>query len=119
MNKHVIKVKEGKQPSFRHIYNLDLEELETLKTYIKTNLASNFIRLSKFSANAPILFDRKPNGSLRFCVNYRGLNNIIVKNQYPLLLIDESLDWLGWAKQFTQLDLTNVYHWMRICEDDK
>ena len=93
--------------------------METLKTYIETNLANGFIRLSKSPAGAPILFDRKPDGSLRLCVDYRGLNNITIKNRYPLPLIGESLDRLGRARRFTQLDLTNAYHRMRIREGDE
>ena len=119
MNEHAIKLEDDKQLPFRLIYSLRLVELETLKTYIKTNLANGFIRPSKSPAGAPILFDRKPDGSLRLCVDYRGLNNLTIKNRYPLPLIGESLDRLGRAKQFTQLDLTNAYHWMRICEGDK
>ena len=92
MNKHTIKLKEGKQPHFRPIYSLSPVELETLKTYIKTNLANDFMRLSKSPISAPILFDRKLDGSFRLCVDYWGLNNIIIKNQYPLSLINESLD---------------------------
>ena len=85
-------------------------ELETLKTYIKNNLANNFIRPFKFSAKAFILFNKKPNSSLRLCVNYQGLNNLIIKSWYPLSLIGKSLDQLVWAQYFTQLDLTNTYH---------
>ena len=119
MNEHAIELEEGKQPPFGPIYSLGPVELETLKTYIKTNLANNFIRLSKSPAGVPILFDWKPDESLRLCVDYRGLNNITIKNQYPLPLIDESLNRFGRAKRFTQLDLTNAYYWMRICKSDK
>ena len=119
MNEYAIKLEEGKQPPFGSIYSLGLVELETLKTYIETNLANGFIRPSKSPAGAPILFDRKPDGSLRLCVDYRGLNNITIKNRYPLPLIGESLDRLGRARRFTQLDLTNAYHWMRICEGNE
>ena len=101
MNEHAIKLEEGKQPLFGPIYSLGPVELETLKTYIKTNLANGFIRPSKSPAGAPILFDKKPDGSLRLCVDYWGLNNITIKNQYPLPLIGESLNWLGWARRFT------------------
>ena len=52
-------------------------------------------------------------------MDYRGLNNITIKNQYPLPLIGESLDRLGRARRFTQLDLTNAYHRMRIREGDE
>ena len=94
-------------------------ELETLKTYIETHLKTRFIRPSKSPAGAPILFDKKPDGSLRLCVDYRGLNNLTIKNRYPLPLIGESLDRLGRAKRFTQLDLTSAYHRMRIKEGDE
>ena len=101
MNEHVIKLEEGKQPPFGPIYSLGPVELETLKTYIKTNLANGFIQPSKSPAGAPILFNRKPNKSLHFCVDYWGLNNIMIKNRYPLPLIGESLNRLGRAKRFT------------------
>ena len=76
-------------------------ELETLKIYIETNLANSFICPSKFSTDAPILFDKKSDGSLWLCVDYWGLNNITIKNQYLFLLVGESLDCLSRAKQFT------------------
>ena len=90
-----------------------------LKTYIKTNPTNGFIRPSKSSAGASILFDRKPVRNLCFCVDYWGFNNITLKNQYSSPLIGELLDWLGWARRFTQLDLTNAYHQMKIREGDK
>ena len=118
-NEHAIELEEGKQAPYRPIYRLEPVELKTLKTYIETNLANNFIRVSKSSAGAPILFIHKLDGSFCLCVDYRGLNNLMIKNWYPLPLIGKSLDWLGQAKQFTQLDLTSAYHWMRIKEGDK
>ena len=114
MNEHAIKLEKDKQPSFGPIYSLEPVELETLKTYIKTNLANGFIRPSKSRVKALIFFDRKPDGSLRFCVDYQGLNKITIKNQYLLPLIGKSLNWLGRARRFIQLNLTNAYYWMRI-----
>ena len=119
INTHAIDLKEGKQPPYGPIYSLGPVELETLKAYIETNLANGFIRPLKSSAGTPILFDKKSDGSLRLCVNYRGLNNITIKNGYLLPLVGESLDRLGRAKQFTQLDLTSAYHRMRIKEGDE
>ena len=66
-------------------------ELEMLKTYIKNNLANGFIRLSKSLIKASILFDKKTNRSLRLYVDYQGFNNLIIENQYLLLLIGKSL----------------------------
>ena len=70
MNEHAIELEEGKQPPFGPIYSLGPVELETLKTYIKTNLANGFIWPSKSPARAPILFNRKLDRSLRLCVDY-------------------------------------------------
>ena len=119
LNQHAIKLQEGQQLLYGPIYSLDPVELKMLKTYIETNFANGFIWLSKSPVGASILFVGKPDSSLRLCVDYRGLNNLTIKNRYPLPLIGESLDRLSWAKRFTQLDLTSAYHQMRIKEGDK
>ena len=119
INKHVIKLVKGKQPSYSSIYSLDPVEMETLKAYIETYLKTGFIWPSKFPADTPILFEKKPDGSLHLCINYQSFNNLTIKNQYPLPLIGKSLDQLGRAKQFTELDLTNAYYGMRIRENNK
>ena len=98
INEHAIELEEGKQPPIGPIYSPGPIELETLKTYIKTNLANGFIRPSKSPAGALILFDKKPDGSLCLCVDYWGLNNITIKNQYLLPFIGESFDWLSRAR---------------------
>ena len=100
INEHTIKLEESKQPFFKPIYSLGLVELEILKIYIKTNLANGFIKSSKSPAEAPILFNRKPDGSLRLCIDYWSLNNLTIKNQYLLFLIGKSLNQLGRVKQF-------------------
>ena len=94
-------------------------ELEILKTYIKTYLKTGFIRPFKSPAGASILFDKKPNGSLRLCVDYWGLNNLTIKNQYLLPLISELLDRLGKTKKFSQLNLTSAYYCIKIKEGDE
>ncbi len=94
-------------------------ELEILKAYIENNQASGFIRPSKSPAGASILFNKKPDSSLRLCVDYQDLNNLTIKNWYPLPLVGELLDRLGRARRFSQLNLTNIYHQMRIREGDE
>ena len=89
INEHAIKLKEGKQPLFGPIYSLGLVEFNTLKTYIKTSLAINFIWPTKSPTEAPILFDKKPDQSLRLYVNYWGFNNLTIKNRNPLPLIGD------------------------------
>lgn len=101
INKYAIDLESGKQISYRPIYSLDLLKLETLKTYIKTNLANKFIWPSKFSIKVLIFFVKKPDGSLCLYVDYRGLNNLTIKNWYPLFLINKLLKWLEKVKRFT------------------
>ena len=100
VNKHTIKLEKDKQSPYEPIYSLRPVELKMLKIYIKTNLANGFSRASNWPIGAPILFVHKPNSSFCLCINYQGLNNLIIKNWYPLPLIGKSLDWLGQAKQF-------------------
>ncbi len=119
MKEYAIELIDVKQPPYGPIYAFSSVELKTLKTYIEIHLKTEFIWPFKSPAGALILFDKKPDGNLRLCVNYRDLNNLTIKNRYPLPLIDKSLDRLGRAKWFTQLDLTSAYHWMRIREGDK
>ena len=101
INTHTIDLENDKQPPYKPIYSLGPIKLEIFKTYIETNLANSFIHPSKSLAGTPILFDKKPNESLCLYVDYWGLNNITIKNQYPLSLVDKSLNCLGRAKQFT------------------
>ena len=119
INDYLIDLLDNKQPLYSLIYSLGLVELETLKTYIKANLSSGFIRSSKSPAGTPILFIRKKDGSFYLCIDYQGLNNLTIKNCYPLPLIGKSLNYLGRAKCFTQLNLTNAYYQMRIRESDE
>lgn len=94
-------------------------ELETLKAYIKTHLKTRFIQASKSPTGIPIFFDNKPDVSFCLYIDYWGLNNLTIKNYYPLSLIGKSLDWFGQAKRFIQLDLTSAYHQMKIQRGDK
>ncbi len=95
---HAIKLELGKTPLFGLLYNLSEYQLKTLCKYIDKNLANGFIRPSKFSVGAPILFISKPDGTVRLCVDYCGLNSMTIKNRYSLPLIDEILDRLIGAR---------------------
>ncbi len=101
INKHTIKLIERKQPSYRPIYTLNSMELRTLKAYIKPHFKTRFIRPFKSPPSAPIFFNKKPNSSFCLYVDYRDLNNLTIKNFYPVPLIGKALDFLGQAKQFT------------------
>ncbi len=116
---HEINLIEGAKPPFGPLYSMSLLELRALKDYLEENLSKGYIRASSSSAASPVLFARKPDGGIRFCVDYRALNDLTVKNRYPLPLIDESLQRLQGAKKFTRLDLRGYYNLIRIKEGDE
>ncbi|SOV01837.1 uncharacterized protein UDID_18810 [Ustilago sp. UG-2017a] len=116
---HQIPLEEGKSPPFGPIYSLSEHELKTLREYLEENLAKGFISPSDSPAASPILFVKKKDGSLRLCVDYRGLNRITIRNRYPLPLIDELLDRLRKARFFTRIDLRGAYNLLRIAKGDE
>ncbi|CAL9078479.1 unnamed protein product, partial [Musa textilis] len=65
-------------------------------------LSGGLIRSSKAPFGAPVLFQKKQDGSLRLCVDYRALNKVTVKNKYPIPLIADLFDQLGKAKYFSK-----------------
>ncbi|KAG0810082.1 hypothetical protein G6F16_008516 [Rhizopus arrhizus] len=115
---HRISLIEGAQSLFGPIYPLSQDELKALFVYVKENLSSGFISGSTSPSAVPILFVKKKYGSVRLYVDYRSLNTIIVKNRYPLPLINELMDHLSTAKVYTKLDIRNAYHLIRIAEVD-
>ncbi|SPC67464.1 uncharacterized protein UHOD_11753 [Ustilago sp. UG-2017b] len=116
---HHIPLEEGKSPPFGPIYSLSEHELKTLRGYLEENLAKGFVSPSDSPAASPILFVKKKDGSLRLCVDYRGLNQITIRNRYPLPLIDELLDRLHEARFFTHIDLYGAYNLLRMAKGDK
>ena len=116
---HSIPIAEGANIPFGPVYNLSQTELKALHEYLKENLAKRFIRRSESPAGAPILFVKKKDGSLRLCVDYRGLNKITTPNRCPLPLISETFDQLGKAKYFTKLDMRGAYNLLRIAKGDE
>jgi hypothetical protein len=92
------------------------EELQTLRTWLDENLAKGFIRPSSSHVTSPILFVKKPDGGLRLCIDYCFLNEILVKDRYPLLLIKETLNNLEGIKYFTKINIISAFNNVRIKE---
>jgi transposase InsO family protein len=101
------------------IYSLSEPEQLALREYIQENLAKGHIRSASAPGGAPVLFVKKSDGSLRLCVDYRGLNKLTRKDRYPLPLISGQLDRLRSAKIFTKLDLRVGYSNVRIAAGDE
>jgi hypothetical protein len=112
------KDKEGKEQEvpFGPLYQMSRDELLALRKTLTEYLDKGFIRVSNSPAAAPVLFAKKPGGGLRFCVDYRALNQLTRKDRYPLPLINETLERIGKATWFTKLDIIAAFHKIRIAE---
>ena len=106
-------------PTKQPIYSLSPQKLDALREYLEKNLQKGFIWESQSSAGYSILFVPKSDGSLRLCVNYWALNNITVKNSYPLPLISELQDQFQGAQWFTKFDILGAFNQIRIKEGDE
>ena len=116
---HAIDLEPGKTPTYSKIYPLAPAERDALSEFVEDNLRKGYIRPSKSPAAAPVFFVKKKDGTLRMVVDYRKLNEITVKNRYPLPLTMELVDALQKARVFTTLDLRWGYHNVRIKEGDE
>ena len=114
-----INLEEGTSPPWGPIYSLSATELQALREFLDEHLPIGFIRPSRSSHGAPVLFVRKKDGSLRLCVDFRGLNKITKKDRYPLPLISDLLDSPRKARIYSKIDLRHAYHLVRIAEGDE
>ena len=101
------------------LYSVSGPEREAMREYISASLKAGLIRPSSSPAGAGFFFVGKKDGSLRPCIDYNPLNDITIKNRYPLPLMSSVFDQLQQAKVFTKLDLRNAYHLIRIREGDE
>ncbi|KAJ1041039.1 hypothetical protein NDA10_003767 [Ustilago hordei] len=108
-----------RKPPQGPLYLKGPKEMSELRRYLDENLEKGFIRPSKSPARSPVLFVPKKDGGLRLCVDYRGLNEITVKNRAPLPLIEEQLFLLRKARIYTKLDLRAAYNLIRIAKGDE
>ena len=90
-----------------------------MEKYLTESLAAGIIQPSSSPAGAGFFFVGKEDGTLRPCIDYRGINVMMVRNRYPLPLMDTAFDLLQGATIFTKLDLRNAYHLVRIKEGDE
>ena len=115
---HVIPLEPNAIPPYRRNRRMSPNEVELCKDYITDLLMKGFISPSTSPFGAPVMFIAKPAGGYRVVCDWRALNNITVKNRYPLPRIDETLDRLGGAKIFSSLDLNSGYFQIRISPED-
>ena len=99
-------------------YRMAPAEMRELKAQLEDLLSKGFIRPSISPWGAPFLFVKKKDGSLRLCIDYRQLNRVTIRNQYPLPRIDELFDQLQGSRVYSKIDLRSGYHQLRVQESD-
>jgi hypothetical protein len=116
---HAIELKFESEPFKTKIYPLSLNEQAELDAFLDENLKSGRIRPSKSPMASPVFFVKKKDGSLRLVQDYRKLNDMTIKNSYPLPIISDIVNRLRKAKYFTKLDVRWGYNNVRIKEGDE
>ena len=104
----------GVGPILKSPYRMAPVELQELKLQLQDLLKQRFIRPSTSPWGVPVLFVKKKDGTLRLCINYQGLNQVTIKNTYPLSHIEELFDQLKGARVFFKLNLRQGYYQVRI-----
>lgn len=116
---HKIELEPGARPPAQAPYRMGPAELVELRKQLADLLESGFLRPSKAPYGAPVLFQKKQDGSMRMCVDYRALNKVTIKNKYPIPNVADLFDRLSRAKYFTKLDLRAGYWQVRIAAGDE
>jgi hypothetical protein len=105
-------------PISKRPYRMDVKDLAELKKQIEELISKGFICPSSSPWGAPTLLVDKKDGSRRICVDYRSLNEITMKNKYPLPWIEDLFDQMRGAKVFSKIDLRSGYHQLKILMED-
>jgi hypothetical protein len=114
----IIELLPGTPPISKRPYRMRMNELVELRKQIAELQAKGFIRLSTSLWGAPVLFVEKKDGTQRMCVDYHSLNEVTIKNKYPLPWIEDLFDQMKGASVFSEIDLRSGYHQLRIRESD-
>nr|CAH66151.1 OSIGBa0097I11.3 [Oryza sativa] len=108
----------GTNPIHKRPYRMAANELAEVKKQVDDLLQKGYIRPSTSPWGAPVIFVEKKDHTQRMCVDYRALNEVTIKNKYPLPRIDDLFDQLKGATVFSKIDLRSGYHQLRIREED-
>ncbi len=98
---------------------MSCDKILELYRYLNENLSKDFIQVSHFQMIISVLFIKKFEEELYFCINYWDLNVITVKNWYSLSLISETLNHLNWVKIFIKLNIISAFNQLWIKEEDE
>ncbi|XP_074377041.1 uncharacterized protein LOC141718558 [Apium graveolens] len=115
---HHIPLLAGSQLVNQRSYRVPYVQKMEIEKQIQEMLKSGIIQPSTSPFSSPIILVKKKENTWRMCIDYRKLNDIMVKNKYPIPIIDELLDELKGACWFTKLDLRSGYYQIRVASSD-
>ena len=115
---HTIDLVPGAQPINSRAYRLPPDQKDEVEKQLKEMLQKGLIRHSASPFASPVLLVRKKDGTWRFCIDYRKLNALTVKNKHPMPVVEELLDELAGSAWFSKLDLRSGYHQIRVAPQD-
>jgi hypothetical protein len=116
--KFSIEIEPGTTPISKRAYRVSRPELVELKKQINELLEKGYIRPSISPWAAPVLFVEKKDGTKRMCIDYRALNEVTIRNKYPLPRIEDMFDQLSGVGVFSKIDMRSGYHQLRIRPSD-
>lgn len=117
LGEHSIELKPGTRPLSQNPRRISPSQRETVTKHIKKMLADGVIRPSVSAWASPVVLAPKKNGETRFCVDYRKLNTVTIRDVYPLPCIDDIIDALAGARFLSKLDLASGYHQVMMSEE--
>jgi hypothetical protein len=117
-NEFVIELKPDIALIYKTPFRMTTPELAELNEHIKELLEKWFIHPSSSMCGAPVIFVLKKDGTQRLCLDYRDLNEVIIKNKYLLPRIDDLFDQLCGVCVFSKIDLWSGYHQLKVRECD-
>jgi hypothetical protein len=116
---HSITLIPGAVPVNSRPYRYSPLHKDEIERQVKELLEAGLITSSNSPFASPVLLVQKKDGSWRFCVDYRKLNSLAIKNRFPMPIIEEILDELFGTKFFTKLDMRAGYHQIRMRVEDE